>query len=95
MSGHAHPHGGLTPDEGHLTDGATVSLTSNPLNQHFAVALDSQLVTVPQIDVHLYPDGITGGGGADIAGGFTAQSARDLATELRYGALPLAVRVVR
>ncbi len=74
--------------------GATVSLAGNTLNQHFAVAVDSQLLTVPQIDFRQYPDGIIGGGGADITGGLTPQSARDLATELRYGALPLSVRVV-
>jgi SecD/SecF fusion protein len=74
--------------------GASVSVGGNPVNQHFAVALDGQLVTVPQIDYRQYPDGITGGGGADVTGSFTARSARDLATELRLGALPLAVRVV-
>jgi preprotein translocase subunit SecD len=41
-----------------------------------------------------YPDGIIGSSGADITGGFTSKSARDLATELRYGALPLAVWIV-
>ena len=74
--------------------GADVSLAGATLNQHFAVAVDGQLLTVPQIDFHQYPDGIIGGGGADITGGFTRRSAGDLATELRYGALPLAVRVV-
>jgi SecD/SecF fusion protein len=74
--------------------GANVSLGGNALNQHFAVALDNQLVTVPQIDYRQFPDGIIGGGGADITGGFTSQTAKDLATELRYGALPLQVRVV-
>ena len=59
------------------------------LNQHFAVALDNQLLTVPQIDFKQYPDGIIGGGGADITGGFTSQSASDLATQLRLGALPI------
>ncbi len=74
--------------------GANVSLGGSSLNQHFAVALDNQLVTVPQIDFRQYPDGILGGGGADITGGFTPQSAKDVATELRYGPLPLNVRVV-
>jgi SecD/SecF fusion protein len=75
--------------------GANVSLDGQDLNQHFAVALDNQLLTVPQIDFHQYPDGIVvSGGSADITGGFSARSARDLAIELRYGALPLAVRVV-
>ena len=58
------------------------------------MAVDNQLLTVPQIDFRQYPDGIIRGGGADITGAFTRQSARDLATELRYGALPLSVRVV-
>ena len=74
--------------------GTNVTLGAAPLDQHFAVALDNQLLTVPQIDYRQYPDGIIGGGGADVTGGFTAHSARDLATELRYGALPLSVRVV-
>jgi SecD/SecF fusion protein len=74
--------------------GANVSLGAAQLNQHFAVALDNQLVTVPQIDFHSYSDGIIPATGADISGGLTRQSARDLATELRYGPLPLAVRVV-
>jgi SecD/SecF fusion protein len=75
--------------------GANVSLGGSSLQQHFAVALDNQLVTVPQIDFRQYPDGIVGGGGADVTGAFTAQSARDLATQLRLGALPLAVKVLR
>src|SRR6201994_2450282 len=69
--------------------GANVSLGGQSLNQHFAVALDNQLVNVPQIAFRQYPDGIVGGGGADITGGFTSQSASDLATQLRLGALPI------
>jgi SecD/SecF fusion protein len=74
--------------------GPNVSVGGATLNQHFAVTVDDQLITVPQINFHQYPDGISGGGGADITGAFTARSARDLATELRYGPLPLNVRVV-
>jgi SecD/SecF fusion protein len=62
---------------------------ANQQNQHFAIALDTQLVSVPSIDFKTYPDGITGGGGADITGGFTSQSASDLANLLRLGALPI------
>jgi SecD/SecF fusion protein len=69
--------------------GANVSVGGATFNQHFAVALDNQLVTVPQIDFRQYPDGVIGGRGADISGGLTAQSAKDIATELRLGALPL------
>lgn len=72
--------------------GANVSLGGNLYDQHFAVALNGQLVTVPSIDYKQYPDGIIGGGGADITGAFTIQSARRIATELRYGELPLQVR---
>ena len=65
--------------------GATVSTAGQTNNQHFAVALDSKLLTVPSIDFKQYPAGIIGGGGADITGGQTTQSARNLATELRLG----------
>ncbi|MGH2877199.1 MAG: preprotein translocase subunit SecD [Solirubrobacteraceae bacterium] len=75
--------------------GQNVSVAPQMLMQHFAVALDNQLLTVPQIDFHPYPDGIIGGAGADITGGFTSQSARALARELRMGALPLELQVVR
>jgi SecD/SecF fusion protein len=56
--------------------GAQVSpLVGNaqPLFQHFAVALDQQLITVPYIDFKQYPDGIPGDTGADISGHFTSQ----------------------
>jgi SecD/SecF fusion protein len=74
--------------------GASVSLGGSSLNQHFAVALDNQLVTVPQIDYRQFPDGIIGGGGADITGGFTSQTASDLATQLRLGALPIKLKQI-
>lgn len=74
--------------------GSDVSIGGATLNQHFAVTLDDQLITVPQISFDQYPDGILPGGGADVTGAFTAQSARDLATELRFGPLPLNVRMV-
>lgn len=73
--------------------GAGLSLPGATLNQHFAIVLDDRLVTVPSISFMQYPDGIASRG-ADIAGGLTVQAARDLATQLRYGALPLALRVV-
>ena len=74
--------------------GDLVSGLGQTLNQHFAVALDNKLVTVPQIDFKTYPDGIQGGGGADITGGFTIQSAQDLATQLRLGALPINLKLI-
>jgi SecD/SecF fusion protein len=74
--------------------GDLVSGLGQTLNQHFAVALDNKLVTVPQIDFKTYPDGIPGDTGADITGGFTIQSAQDLATQLRLGALPINLKLI-
>ncbi len=74
--------------------GQDVSTLGQTLDQHFAVALDTQLLTVPSIDYKVYPDGITGGNGADITGGFTQQSASDLATQLRLGALPINLKLI-
>ncbi|HEY2651468.1 MAG TPA: protein translocase subunit SecD [Solirubrobacteraceae bacterium] len=74
--------------------GSTDSGFGQALNQHFAVALDTQLITVPSIAYKTYPDGITGGNGADITGGFTIQSAQDLATQLRLGALPIDLKLI-
>jgi preprotein translocase subunit SecD len=74
--------------------GEHVSSRGATLNQHFAVALDTQLITVPSIDTKAYPDGITGDRDADITAGFTISSARHLATELRLGALPLQLQLI-
>jgi SecD/SecF fusion protein len=71
--------------------GDAVSGLGQIYDQHFAIALDDQLVTVPSIDFKIYPDGITPRQGADITGAFTKQSARTLATLLRYG--PLSVNL--
>jgi SecD/SecF fusion protein len=73
--------------------GDLVSGLGSTLHQHFAVALDNKLITVPSIDFKQYPDGIIGGGGGDVTGGFTTQSARNLAAELRYAALPVNLTV--
>jgi hypothetical protein len=69
--------------------GALVSEPGQALNQHFAIALDNTLLSVPFIDYKQYPDGITGDNGADVFGSFTTQSAKTLATLLRYGPLPV------
>jgi SecD/SecF fusion protein len=74
--------------------GDLVSGLGQTLNQHFAVALDNQLVTVPFIDFKQYPDGINGDNGADISGSFTISSAQDLANELRLGALPINLKLI-
>jgi SecD/SecF fusion protein len=78
--------------------GNQVSSLGHTYDQHFAVALggvETQLLTVPTIDYKTYPDGIiAGSGGAEITGGFTTQSASDLATELRLGALPINLKLI-
>ncbi len=70
------------------------SIGQTSLIQHFAVALDGKLITVPQIDYHQYPHGVIGDSGAEIAAGFTISSARHLATELRLGALPINLKLI-
>jgi SecD/SecF fusion protein len=62
--------------------------------QHFAAVLDGQLITVPYIDYQQNPDGIDGSNGADIEGGFTIQSAQDLARNLQTGALPIKLKLI-
>jgi SecD/SecF fusion protein len=69
--------------------GELVSVGSQKLPQHFAIALDNQLVSVPSIDYTQFPDGIPSSGGSEITGGFTSATASSLATQLRLGALPV------
>jgi SecD/SecF fusion protein len=63
-------------------------------SQHFAIALDNALVSAPYINWRENPDGIDGSTGAQISGGFTLQSAQDLAKTLKIGALPLKLTLV-
>ena len=63
-------------------------------SQHFAIALDDELVSAPLIDWCHNPDGIDGSTGAEISGSFTIQSAQDLAKILKIGALPLELNEV-
>jgi hypothetical protein len=69
--------------------GSLISRPGQTLNQHFAIALDNALLSVPFIDSKQYPDGISGDQGADVAGSFTTRSAKTLAILLRYGPLPV------
>ena len=57
------------------------------------IFLDDRLISAPTVDVQYADTGITGGG-AVISGNFNAESANDLAIQLRGGALPLPVEVV-
>jgi SecD/SecF fusion protein len=64
------------------------------LDQHFAVALDNLLITVPSIDFKTFPFGIPGSQGADITAGLTRVSARELASELRLSTLPIGLKLI-
>jgi len=63
-------------------------------NQHFAIVLDNELISVPQIDWHQYPNGIDASGGSRISGGFTIDSAQRLANLLKTGALPIKLQLI-
>ena len=58
-------------------------------SHHFAIRLDNELISTPYINFRENPDGIDGSQGAQISGGFTVQTAQDLARLLKIGALPL------
>ena len=62
--------------------------------QHFAIVLDDELVSKPYIDFNQNPDGIDGRTGAQISGGFTIDTAQDLANFLRIGALPVKLELI-
>ena len=74
--------------------GALVSGSGQTLNQHFAYALDTQLLSVQLIEFKVFPNGISGESGAGIFGAFTRTSARELAAELRLGPLPVNLRLL-
>jgi SecD/SecF fusion protein len=58
-------------------------------SQHFAIALDHRLLTVPYIDFRQNPDGLDARNGVQIGGGFTPASARTLVALLKSGVLPV------
>ncbi len=58
--------------------------------QHFAIVLDNQLRSWPQIDYKQFPDGIDpSNGGAEITGLASLSEAKNLALVLQTGALPV------
>lgn len=71
-------------------DGAKVfaDYTSTHVNQYLAIVLDKRVISTPVIN-----SAITDGQGV-IQGNFTADSANQLAVQLRYGSLPIPVKVV-
>ncbi len=73
---------------------ALPGVPTDSILQHFAVALDGKLISVASIDPRDLPDGIDGDNGATIQGGFTIQSAQDLANLLKLGALPIGLDLI-
>ena len=69
-------------------------VTKEAAQQHFAVALDGQIITAPSIDYTRYPEGIDSSQGSEISGGFTITSAQELAEELQSGALPIRLSLI-
>jgi SecD/SecF fusion protein len=61
---------------------------ADAFNQHFAIVLDNEIRSFPQIDFSENPDGIAGGS-AQITGLDSLQEAKDLALVLQTGALPV------
>jgi len=59
------------------------------INQHFAIVLDREIKSWPQIDWKQNPNGIQGTNGAQITGSFSVKEAKDLALVLQTGALPV------
>ncbi len=72
------------------SEGAQIfaDFTSQHIGKVLAIVLDKKVISAPVIN-----DTITGGKGV-IAGNFTAESANALAVQLRYGALPVPLKVV-
>ncbi len=62
-------------------------------NQHFAIAVDDELLTVPYVDFRMNPEGIDPRTGSQISGGFTIASARQLAVLLAGDRLPAPLKL--
>jgi SecD/SecF fusion protein len=71
-----------------------LGVSGSAANQHFAIVLDNELISVPQIDFQQYPNGIPSGNGSQISGGFTIDSAQRLANLLKTGALPIKLQLI-
>jgi len=71
-------------------EGASIfgDYTSNHIGQVLAIVLDKQVISTPRID-----SAITGGRGV-ITGRFTLEEANTLAVQLRYGSLPIPLKVI-
>lgn len=64
------------------------SLTTQNVNRPFAIILDGEVLSAPNINEPIC------GGQAQISGGFTVETANNLAISLRSGALPVDLTVI-
>lgn len=74
-----------------LNDDGTVVFadhTSRNINKYLAIVLDKEVISAPRIQ-----SAITGGSGV-ITGQFDYDSANNLAVQLRYGSLPVPLKIV-
>jgi SecD/SecF fusion protein len=76
--------------------GETQQMRMSRCANHFAIALDNELISSPYIDFEAYPEGISGNTGSQIggAGSFTQKSAQALADLLKSGSLPLELSII-
>ena len=79
---------------GVLAVGVLPGASQQDANQHFAIALDNELITIPFIDSEKNPEGFDPRTGSEISGGFTIDSAQELANLLKTGALPLELELI-
>jgi hypothetical protein len=85
----------LTREVAHRGQEAQVpGVSKEAAQQHFAIVLDGQLISVPSIDYARYPEGIDASNGSEISGGLTIASARSLANELQSGPLPVKLELI-
>ena len=63
-------------------------VTKANVNHRFAIVLDNQIISAPNIEGPIL------GGNGQITGGFTVQSANDLSILLRAGALPTNLNII-
>ncbi|WP_210493402.1 protein translocase subunit SecD [Patulibacter sp. SYSU D01012] len=74
--------------------GETQGERARRCSNHFAIVLDDQVISSPTINFQEYPEGISGGNGSEISGGFTFQQAKQLADLLKSGSLPLKLDII-
>lgn len=79
-----------------MANGPVTATQAERLSGHMAVVYDSEIRTKPIVDFRLFPHGIDGRTGAQIAGGFgSLEEARSLAAILQVDPLPITLNLLR